>query len=140
MKNLTALFLANWNMQSTEWLDCPAFLEVNATPSSGQGYAPPCKNSGRGRLADRIKLPLTIFIKSRANINRIRLFNNSKTHSQQYNNIGLICLCCSNHKVTKAYGGGVFVKRIFAILAAVTAGLSMLAAIIATAASHREHH
>lgn len=66
VKNLTALFLANWNMQSTEWLDCPAFLEVNATPSSGQGYAPPCKNSGRGRLAARIKLPLTIFIKSRA--------------------------------------------------------------------------
>lgn len=31
-------------------------------------------------------------------------------------------------------------KRIFAILAAVTAGLSMLAAIIAAVASHREHH
>lgn len=41
VRNLTALFLANWNMQSKEWLDCHAFFEVSTAPSSSQGVVIP---------------------------------------------------------------------------------------------------
>ena len=41
VRNLTALFLANWNMQSKEWLDCHAFFEVNTATSSSQGVVIP---------------------------------------------------------------------------------------------------
>ncbi len=41
VRNLTSLFLASWNTQSKETIDCAAYLEVPPEPTGGKGYVIP---------------------------------------------------------------------------------------------------
>lgn len=65
VRNLTALFLANWNMQSSEHLDCSAFLEAAVTSPAELGVVIPFGDAPR---------PICIIIrKERKKMNRIAL-------------------------------------------------------------------
>lgn len=41
VRNLTAMFITNWNTQSEEHIDCAAYMQITTNPIKGSGYVIP---------------------------------------------------------------------------------------------------